>query len=222
MNRKIAAIVALLCMLAPAIAQPRLDSPEYQLGVQGGVTASMMHFSPRITQSALNPHLGATAGLVFRYNGHKYCGLQVELNWMERGWHETETGYTRDLHYIETPFLAHIYFGKRFRGYINIGPEIGALVYSAEHNRPEEDARQYAHADNRFYWGAAGGAGMYGRSVAGCWQLEARFAYGLGTLFNNAKADVFDNSNTMTLSLKLAWLWEFKQEKQRPEAGQTR
>lgn len=212
MRCRIILILSLLSALT-LTAQPMLDKPEIQFGLQGGVTTSMVYFYPEVSQSALNPHIGGTSGIIFRYNGHKYCGLQTEFNWIERGWRESDTGYTRTLHYIEIPFLAHIYFGTRFRGYINLGPEIGYCLISNSHRQPEESARQYEKADNRFYWGAAGGLGMYAHNKTGCWQIEARFAYGLGTIFSNVKTDYFDYSNPMTLSLRAAWLWEFHRNK---------
>ncbi len=191
-------------------AQPRLSKPEYYLGVQGGVLASMMQFTPTVKQSALSPHWGANAGLVFRYAGHKYCGLQVEANWMQRGWHETETDYNRTLHYIELPLLFHLYFGKKFRGFLNLGPQIGYCVAEEEKGTHASETGQYLKIDKPFDWGVAGGLGFYGRSIAGTWQLEARFNYSLGDIYNNSKADWFTRSAHMNLSLNFAWLWEFK------------
>ena len=124
MKRSLLAILLLLPSLFVA-AQPRLTTPEIYFGVHGGAMASMVNFSPSVTQRALTPYMGATAGLVFRYARHKYCGLQVELNWMQKGWREQETDYQRRLDYIELPFLAHINFGKQWRGFFNIGPQIG-------------------------------------------------------------------------------------------------
>lgn len=191
-------------------AQPRLDKPEYYLGVQGGAMASLVQFTPTVEQDALSPHLGGNAGLVFRYAGHKYCGLQVELNWMERGWRETQTGYNRSQHYIELPFLFHLYFGKRVRGFFNLGPQIGYCIADTHTGEAANGLHQYLPIDMPFDWGLAGGLGMYGRSKAGTWQIEARFNYSLGDMYNNSKADWFSRSAPMNLSLNLAWLWEFK------------
>lgn len=211
---KRAGIVILLFGISlAAMAQPRLETPEMYVGVQGGVMASMMQFTPSVKQSAFSPFLGGNAGFVFRYAGHKYCGLQVELNWMQRGWHETETDYYRELDYLEIPFLAHIYFGKRYRGYLNLGPQIGFLIHESDKNLPSESQPQYMPADKQFDWGVAGGLGFYARTVAGVWQLEARFNYSFGSVFSNRKADYFDYSNPMNLSLNFAYMWQIKGEK---------
>lgn len=211
MRSKIYITVMMLGMAVAVAAQPRLSKPEYYLGVQGGVLASMVQFTPTVTQSALNPHWGGNAGIVFRYAGHKYCGLQVELNWMQRGWNQTDsTAYGRTQHYIELPLLFHLYFGKKFRGYLNLGPQIGYCVAEVEHGNAPTKTNQYLPIEKPFDWGVAGGLGMYGRSIAGTWQLEARFNYSLGDMYKNSKADWFSRSAPMNLSLNFAWLWEFK------------
>ena len=119
-NGKYIVVLAMcIALSAPAWTQPRLRAPEMYLGGQGGVTASTVLFSPTVSNMS-NPFtngvtLGGNAGVVFRYAGHKVCGLQVELNYMHRGWREhTDTAtYQRNLHYLELPFLMHLYFGKQ-------------------------------------------------------------------------------------------------------------
>ena len=213
MKRIIPAILILLSVCAVTLAQPRFSEPEMYVGAQGGVMASMMMFKPEVSQSALHPFLGANAGLIFRYAGHKYCAFQLELNWMQRGWYETQTGYSRQLDYLELPFLSHIYFGKRYRGFINLGPQIGYLIHDSASNTPAGSEPQYLPVDKKFDWGVAAGVGFYARTIAGTWQLEARFNYSFGSVFANRKTDYFDYSNPMNLSLNFAWLWQIKGEK---------
>lgn len=210
MKRLNGILVCLLAVVLGAVAQPRLERDEMYVGVHAGILASMVSFSPDVSQSALSPYWGPNAGLVFRYSGQKCCGLQVELNYMQRGWHETATGYRRELDYLEVPFLTHIWFGRKFRGFVNLGPQVGFLVHEAHYGLPEESLRQPQHLalDKRFDWGLAGGLGMLYRSIAGVWQLEARFNYSFGDVFSNHKADYFSRSNAMNLSLNLAWFWQ--------------
>ncbi|HCS87301.1 MAG TPA: hypothetical protein DIW30_02395 [Bacteroidales bacterium] len=211
MKRFLLGIFSLCCALS-LMAQPRLAEKEYYVGAQAGVLASMVRFSPSVAQSALNPYLGTTAGLVFRYSGHKCCGLQVEVNYMQRGWHETDTDYRRELNYLELPFLTHIYFGRKFRGFVNLGPQIGILVNEQHQGMPADKKTQHYAADTRFDWGVAGGLGAMYRSVAGVWQLEVRFNYSFGDIFSNHKTDYFANSNPMNLSLNLAWMWQIRKD----------
>ncbi len=213
-------LLIIFCACSAIImAQPRLLEEEMYVGVHGGVIASMVSFTPTIEQSALNPHLGANGGFIFRYAGHKVCGLQVELNYMRRGWHEVETNYTRNIDYIEVPFLMHLSVGKKFRGFLNLGPQIGYAIHESETNRPVrfvtgQHIAQYNPIDTPFDWGLAGGLGMlYRTKNAGVYQLEARFNFNFGDIFSNHKADYFSKSSIMSLSLNLAWLWQFKGEK---------
>ena len=76
-------ILSLVGMAVAVKAQPRLRTPEYYLGVHGGVSASTVMFTPTVPNMLPIYNacvLGGNGGLVFRYAGHKYCSLQVELN----------------------------------------------------------------------------------------------------------------------------------------------
>lgn len=225
-NRRHILILLLLPLSIICIAQPRLKRPEIYVGAHAGVLASTMLFKPQIAnidimQSPLTPN----GGLVFRYAGHKVCAIQAEINYMQRGWHESipyngaTIDYTRQLHYIEVPLLMHLYFGKeRFRGFVNLGPQIGYCVRDITHiqstNTINPDlltAHQYQPIDNPFDWGLAGGIGCYYRTRnIGLFQLEARFNFSLGTIYHNKKVDYFSQSNAMNASINLAYMWEIK------------
>ena len=195
------------------------------VGAQAGALASMVIFNPTVSQDPLHCYLGPTAGVVFRYIGHKVCGLQVELNYMQRGWQEYSKsdgyGYRRQLDYIELPLLMHLYFGKHARGFFNLGPQIGYLVNETQKNTPTAYStawtsgkgsgtyHQYVPIEKRFDWGLAGGIGFYYRTPhAGTYQIEARFNYSLGSNFSTSKMDYFSASNNMNLSLTFAYLWQ--------------
>jgi hypothetical protein len=199
-------------------AQPRLLAPEMYIGASGGVSASMVLFSPKVpgtTDVLQTAFLSGRAGLMFRYSGHKCCGIQLEVNYNQRGWREnTDThSYTRKLEYIELPLLTHIWFGKpHFRGFVNIGPQVAFCVHESETGtRQTAEVHQYAPLDNVADWGVAGGIGFYGRSLkAGCFQFEARYTYSFGNIFSSRAGSYFAGSNTMVLSLNIAYLWQIK------------
>ena len=196
------------------MAQPRLRRPEIYVGAHGGVMASTVLFSPTVeNMDILQSPLTMNGGLVFRYAAHKVCAVQIELNYMQRGWHEggSANNYTRQLDYIELPLLMHLYFGKeRFRGFVNLGPQVGYCVRDVDPQSPN-NSHQYQPIDKPFDWGLAGGLGCYYRTKKiGLFQLEARFNFSLGTIYNNRKVDYFTQSNSMNLSLNFAYLWEIK------------
>ncbi|MBP3575490.1 MAG: PorT family protein [Paludibacteraceae bacterium] len=214
-------ITILLLILSIAVsAQPRLRTPEMYVGAHAGAIASTMLFKPNIANiDIMQSPLTINGGLVFRYAGHKVCAIQTELNYMQRGWRETITlgqttmDYTRQLDYIEIPLLMHLYFGKeRFRGFFNLGPQIGYCIRDVATPLPEGvTAPHYLPIDKPFDWGLAGGLGCYLRTrKIGLFQLEARFNFSMGTTYNNRKVDYFSQSNAMNLSLNFAYLWEIK------------
>lgn len=214
-------ITMLLLILSIAVsAQPRLRTPEMYVGAHAGAMASTMLFKPNIANiDIMQSPLTINGGLVFRYAGHKVCAIQTELNYMQRGWRETITlgqttmNYTRQLDYIEIPLLMHLYFGKeRFRGFFNLGPQIGYCIRDVATPLPEGvTAPHYLPIDKPFDWGLAGGLGCYLRTrKIGIFQLEARFNFSMGTTYNNRKVDYFSQSNAMNLSLNFAYLWEIK------------
>ncbi|MBQ1874643.1 MAG: PorT family protein [Paludibacteraceae bacterium] len=216
-------LILVLCSLSEAVmvsvwAQPMLRAPEMYIGVQGGVEASTVLFRP--TVSNMNDPftngviLGADAGFVFRYAAHKVCGVQVELNYMHRGWREhTETAtYQRHLHYLEIPFLMHLYFKQegKVRGFVNLGPQIGVCVGDSYSGIQPGAAtsKQYQSIDNRFDWGLAGGLGMYVRTEkAGLYQLELRANYSLGGPYNTRATAYFSQAAPLDVSLNIGWLW---------------
>lgn len=214
-------ITMLLLILSIAVsAQPRLRTPEMYVGAHAGAMASTMLFNPNIAQiDIMQSPLTINGGLIFRYAGHKVCAIQTELNYMQRGWRETITlgqmtmDYTRQLDYIEIPLLMHLYFGKeRFRGFFNLGPQIGYCIRDVATPLPEGvTAPHYLPIDKPFDWGLAGGLGCYLRTrKIGLFQLEARFNFSMGTTYNNRKVDYFSQSNAMNLSINFAYLWEIK------------
>ncbi len=214
-------ITILLLILSIAVnAQPRLRTPEMYVGAHAGAMASTMLFKPNIANiDIMQSPLTINGGLVFRYAGHKVCAIQTELNYMQRGWRETITlgqttmDYTRQLDYIEIPLLMHLYFGKeRFRGFFNLGPQIGYCIRDVATPLPEGvTAPHYLPIDKPFDWGLAGGLGCYLRTrKIGLFQLEARFNFSMGTTYNNRKVDYFSQSNAMNLSLNFAYLWEVR------------
>lgn len=227
-RHRVLLMTVLFALSAIVTAQPRLRTPEMYIGVHGGVMASTVLFNPAvggmkpITNGCI---LGGTGGLVFRYSEQKFCAVQVELNYMQRGWREygeaTQTSaafnYSRTLHYLELPFLMHIYFGSQtWRGFVNVGPQIGYCIKDdgGKGTKQTASVHQYMSIDNPFDWGVAGGLGFYCRTKnAGLYQFEARFNYSFGTVFASKTTDYFRQSNPMNLSLSIAWLWEIKKKK---------
>lgn len=211
----------LLAISSTLVAQPRLRHPELYIGAHAGVMASSITFKPTVKGiDLLQSPLSINGGLVVRYAAHKVCALQLELNYMQRGWREvlpaTATSpavdYRRQLDYIQLPLLMHLAFGNKFRGFLNLGPQIGYCFRDSEYGTKNPlYTHHYQPIQQPFDWGLAGGLGMYYRTnKIGTFQLEARFNYSLGSIFNNRITDYFTSANPMNLSINFAYLWEIK------------
>jgi hypothetical protein len=209
--RKILSIVFIIFLFSSNLcAQPSLEKPEIYFGTTQGISASMINFSPSVNQGML---LGYNGGVIFRHIAEKNVGLQVELNFFQRGWKETDSIYSRRLNYIELPFLTHIYFGNKTRFFFNIGPKISYLLSENVLKNEALSSERVEHVkpiENPFDYGICGGLGFMFKIRKNVFQLDARANYSLSDIFSNNKTDYFDTSNNINVSLNLGWLLQVK------------
>jgi len=192
------------------LAQVRLENPEMYIGATGGATGSMVSFSPTVKQGYL---LGTNAGIVFRYIAEKNVGMQAELNFSQRGWNERDSVFSRQLTYVELPFMTHIYIGTKNRVFINFGPKVSYLISDkVTKNRTTASTlvQETTAVQNRIDYGICGGLGVLFKINKNILQLDTRVYYSLSDIYSNDKRDYFANSNNLTLSLNLAWLIQVK------------
>lgn len=195
---------------ASLMAQVRLAKPEIYVGVNAGVTGSMVMFNPLVAQTYLQ---GYNGGLVFRYIAEKNVGMQAELNFSQRGWKEATGLFAKQLNYIELPFLTHIYMGQKNRFFINLGPKISYLLSEKTliNSTTNSTAVQHTTAvQNAFDYGLCAGLGFLFTIGGNQLQLDTRAYYALSDIYSNEKKDFFDTSNNANLSVNLAWLIQVK------------
>lgn len=188
-------------------AQKKLFDNELFIGVGGGAKASSVDFVPSIPQ---NQKIDFFGGVSTKYISQNHLGLIVEANYSRRGWEEkydseSEFSYSRTLNYIEVPFLTHVYFGNKTRFIINVGPQVSfllsdkqdmssALAADVEVRKaidPEAPIGvQYSSFDqlNRFDYGIVGGVGMEVQTGIGNFDLEGRYYFGLGNIFESRRS----------------------------------
>ncbi len=187
-----------------------LDPPEIYIGPTFGYNLSRVNFSPSIQQSFLQ---GNNGGLAFRYISEKHFGFQIELNYSQRGWTESDSaGYSRRLNYIEVPFLTHFYFGNSSRFIFNVGPKISYLLSEKVLKNDFTNTTAEQHIKPAYFpfdYGIAAGFGydLHTRSV-GILELELRIYYGLADVFANTKTDYFAASNHLDASINLGWFFQ--------------
>ncbi len=200
----------LIVLTASVSAQVRLDKPEMYLGVNAGVTESMIMFNPAIKQGLL---MGFNGGFVFRYIAEKNVGMQAELNFSQRGWKEASGLYSRQLDYIELPFMTHIYMGNKNRFFINLGPKISYLISEKvllNNTGVTTDIQHVTSVEHPFDYGICAGFGLLFNIKGKIIQLDTRANYGLSDIFADQKKDYFATSNNFNISANLAWLFQVK------------
>ena len=142
-NRWIVWLAMSFFAVMPMMAQLGEVRNNLSVGINGGLNMSKVDFSPSIKQKSKN---GMSMGITARYISEKYfnmlCGIQMELNYSQRGWNEniedgTENTYNRTMNYKEVPLLAHLAFGKDaldrgVRFFLNLGPQFGLFLNEKE------------------------------------------------------------------------------------------
>ena len=211
---------------------------EVALGVNGGVNfykVSFLHNNPMAAQELgdVGMSMGMKGGVTARYISMKHFGVQLEMNWVQSGWSEkfnngdyingvnfSGVEISRRLNYIEIPLLSHIYFGKKTRFFVNLGPKLGILAFYGElkTNMTSEqmavfkpdDPRIYDKGHNSFDYGLCVGGGLnlqFGRLHT---ILEGRYTFGFGDVYSNSKSDVYQRSNNQNVAITMAFLLPIK------------
>ena len=187
---------------------------ELQLGASFSSSFSSVSLQPAINQKML---MGFGGGASLRWITEKHLGLQVELNYTQKGWSEMyeETPqffYDRTINYLEMPLMTHIYFGKKnFRFIFNLGPKIAFMLNETTRDnlngeRPNKENTQHGMpVENRFDWGLCGGPGIELRTGIGSFVLEGRYYFGLGDFYGNRSEDYFSKSSHQVISAKMTW-----------------
>lgn len=228
-NYKLWGLLVLALMLSvPGMAQLGEQRHNFALGVNGGLNMSSVSFEPNIKQTSQS---GMAFGVTARYMSEKYfnmlCGLQLEVNYSQRGWKEDiedETGntYNRVMNYLEIPLLAHLAFGKDaldkgVQFFVNAGPQISFFLNETENmsenwdasKRPNGIVQQYGKmVENKFDYGILGGLGLELSTKVGHFILEGRYYYGLSDFYNSSKKDDFGRSGHSYMGVRLTYLYD--------------
>lgn len=188
---------------------------EYSIGVHGGLIESKMAFYPyNPSQSYKQSYSG---GIQFRAITEKYFGTQIELNYIERGWKEKSDDYSfeHQLTYLEIPLMTHITFGNEYiHWFMNIGPcisflldnQISGIGYQAFQ---KDQPQQHQSIENKIDYGIIGGTGLEYRTPIGPIQIEARYNFGLGDLFENKSTAPVRTSRSTYLNFTVGYLFSF-------------
>lgn len=223
-------VAALLCLaVGHANAQKEEFKKALYFGVGGGMLSSSIDFMPSKT---LLFNTGVHGGVSAKFISEKNLGLIIELNYAQKGWkeefdEESDYEYGRQLQYVELPFMTHVYFGNRVRFVFNAGPQIGFMLGDktvmndsfaeyleyAQETAPDEPAvAQYFGKMRKFDYGLTGGLGIEFNTGIGLMQLEGRYYFGLGDIFENrdSKGSIFSRSANRNIVAKLTYYFQLK------------
>ncbi len=143
------------------------------------------------------------AGVNFSQINAKNCGIQVELNYIQKAWEETldESGiYKAAFDNIELPFLSHFRIGrKKFAWIINLGMHIsyafnskidssGVHSYNSIINYQELDY-------NTFDYGVDGGFGFEIGKDKGIFQMQLMYSQGMRNIIDRDPTKVYRSLN---------------------------
>lgn len=223
-------ILLLLCSFSAVKAQVGSQRCDFSVGVSGGVSLNQIDFNPRIKQQfKMDPQFGIAARYICEKYFNSICAVQLEANYQNLGWQEliedgTDNQYKRNMKFIEVPFLMQMGWGKERKGFkflFEAGPYLQYLIgmnevrsgnpWSDTH-RPNNVSHQYYYGpDRKFSYGIEAGIGLEHSSVLGHFLLEARYNYGLSSLYDDSKSNehyYFTRSSNMTIEVKLTYLFD--------------
>lgn len=223
-GKSILLAASLVCGSFATMAQTHYSS-NVAIGVKGGADLSRVNFTPSVKQSFA---LGMNGGVTIRYIEENHFGLIAEVNFEQRGWNENfeeyPYKYTRTLNYIQIPFLAHIYFGRRGKFFFNAGPEVGFLIGEStsanfDYNNLSQikdfllrTTYQYQlAAENKVDYGiSAGLGGEFNLNRRNSIYIEGRFYYGLGNVLRSGRTENFRGSNSMSVMASIGYWFRVK------------
>jgi hypothetical protein len=180
--------------------------PQAAVGIKGGMSFSRYAFSPTQTQDLT---MGYTGGLVYKYISQPSLGVQLELNYVQRGWIEridsTQT-YRRDLDFIEIPFMTHVAIGKKNTAFMaNFGPSVAYLVSDGDSIKSISDVEGNNYfnkeIENPFQFGLVLGLGVIQKTKLGIFQIEGRMTQSLSNIISSRQGLLSAKNTNVTVTV---------------------
>lgn len=118
---------------------------QFSIGYKYGIGAHGLTLEPGTLQKFQVPYILSNHGLVIAFNNVNNAGLQLEVNFAQKGWKEEidtiqGTFFERKLDYIEIPFYARFEIGKRMlRPVIIAGPYVAWRINDSWESKGFDD-----------------------------------------------------------------------------------
>ena len=199
------------------LAQDQPFTKEFYFGVKDGLVFSRVKFKPNVEQ---NLYTGNTAGFLFRMISEPHVGIQLEFNYLQKGWEEkpltgSTQSYIHKINYFEIPVMTHANLGsKAFKVTLNLGPSVAFLLSDSQGMNPASPG--IPASPEIPYWGKpidstvdflfTGGMGAeYHFKHLGSLSVDARVFYSLTNLYDSKKY-AYDPSQTNGVQVTLAYI----------------
>ena len=209
----------ILFLSSAALAQDR----RWSVGFKGGSTLSFVTATQEnITRTGPNNNLllRYTGGLAAQYLTEDNFGLQVEVNYIQKGWEQRPPEnnptqqYQVSLDYAEVPILAHGYFGKKnTRIFLNAGMYLAYLLASDIKRANIDDERiGYPYEErfqNKFDFGVRGGGGFEVVTKVGMFQVEGSYNWGVNSIMDKGIDQIPNILQNNTIAITLGYYVQF-------------
>jgi len=199
------------------LAQDQTFTKEFYFGVKDGLVFSRVKFKPNVEQ---NLYTGNTAGFLFRMISEPHVGIQLEFNYLQKGWEEkplsgSTQSYIHKINYFEIPVMTHANLGsKAFGVTLNLGPSVAFLLSDSQGMNPASPG--IPASPDIPYWGKpidstvdflfTGGMGAeYHFKHLGSLSVDARVFYSLTNLYDSKKY-AYDPSQTNGVQVTFAYI----------------
>ncbi|MFC2151977.1 porin family protein [Bacteroidota bacterium] len=212
--KKLSTLIFIVFITLNSYSQSDEFIPVYSFGVKQGLNYSSVSFAPSLKQGLT---FGYTGGLVYKYQNEKLFAIQLELNYIQKGWTEDldtiNNSYSRTLNYIELPLITQIVLGKRpkLKYYVNLGTSFAYLVSESESLEVNDELyrREYyeKEVENKFDYSALGELGLSFNTGIGEFQIGVRYQITLTDLFKGTTETIYDNSHNQLWNLSLSYFF---------------
>ena len=211
MKKSIFTALIILIIVPVVLSQSNDFKPYSSFGVKQGINYSSVLFVPGVKQGIT---LGYWGGLAYKYQNERLFGLQIELNYIQKGWKEefedTENQYSRKLNYVELPFITHVLLGKRkLKYYINLGTAF-AYMFSENEEKSlldETNEREYYDkvVENEIEFTGIAGLGIVYDSGIGDIQAGFRYIFSFTDIFDITDDTYYYQSQSSVIGFSVTY-----------------
>ncbi len=205
---------------------PLLALGQVYLGTRTGYSVSSVEFVPTQKEKSLFDD-GFELGLSIKHFDQQYIGFQSELGLVRRGYRkpfEDTLTYKRINSYIELPIFMQVRLeNKGLFMHLNAGCYGAFLLSSVEgNNRTGSFIMQNYEfnilRDKRFDYGLIGTFGIGYETPLGVFQIDFRYIWGLGDLYNHDYEGTPGRSPSRVQNLSFSYYWKISKQKWKKNA----